>query len=266
MRPLSSLNLITLSLLALPLIAQTGLAYAECSATSGDQRVPLVELYTSEGCSSCPPADKWLNSLRSSGFDQNKVIPLAFHVDYWDYIGWKDPYASPRYSARQRVAAARGGAGFVYTPQIMLNGRDYRGWSRDSQFTRDVNGTLKQAARARLGIRVSQLPSGELGLKTSASVAPGSDAKQAELFVAVYENNLRSSIKAGENAGRELTHDHVVREWMGPFSLDTADKTLEKLLILNASWQQRDAGIVVFVQDRANGDVLQALAMPLCKS
>ena len=96
---------------------------AECSAKSGANTVPLLELYTSEGCSSCPPADKWM-----SGINNDKVTPLAFHVDYWDYIGWKDKFSKAEYSDRQRKGAAFAGAGFVYTPQFVMNGRDFKGW------------------------------------------------------------------------------------------------------------------------------------------
>lgn len=97
-------------------------AYAgECSAKSDASTVPLLELYTSEGCSSCPPADKWLSGLKP---DPKKLIPLAFHVDYWDYIGWKDKFSKAEYSDRQRKTAAYAGAGYVYTPQFVLSGRD----------------------------------------------------------------------------------------------------------------------------------------------
>jgi len=103
---------------------------AECSAKSGTQSTPLLELYTSEGCSSCPPADKWMSSIAGSGFTADKVVPLAFHVDYWDYIGWKDRFGKAEYSNRQRQAAKHDFAAFVYTPQVMLNGTDFRDWQQ----------------------------------------------------------------------------------------------------------------------------------------
>lgn len=95
----------------------------ECAAKSCLTTVPLLELYTSESCSSCPPVDKWM-----SGIKADKVTPLAFHVDYWDYIGWKDRFSKEEYSDRQRKTAAFGGDGFVYTPQFVMNGRDFKGW------------------------------------------------------------------------------------------------------------------------------------------
>src|SRR3569832_1871687 len=93
---------------------------ATCNAVSGASRNSLLELYTSEGCSSCPPADRWLSHLP----DDAGVVPLAFHVDYWDRLGWRDPFAQAAFSQRQR--ARNNGTGWVYTPQVMLDGKDYR--------------------------------------------------------------------------------------------------------------------------------------------
>ena len=93
-----------------------------CSATSGAQRVALLELYTSEGCDSCPPTDRWVSALATRGFAGDRVIPLAFHVDYWNYLGWKDPFAQARYTERQRFVNARVRTRTIYTPQLMLDG------------------------------------------------------------------------------------------------------------------------------------------------
>ena len=99
-------------------------APGECSAKSGAGTAALVELYTSEGCDSCPPADAWLRKLPAAG--AGSVVPLSFHVDYWDYIGWKDPFANPAFGARQRELAAVNRARIVYTPQVMLGARRSR--------------------------------------------------------------------------------------------------------------------------------------------
>jgi hypothetical protein len=97
---------------------------AGCTATSGAKRVTVVELYTSEGCDSCPTADRWLSTLKT----RNDVVPLSFHVDYWDYIGWKDPYAQKAFTERQRVRVAAQNSRSVYTPQVMMNGQDFTTW------------------------------------------------------------------------------------------------------------------------------------------
>ena len=120
-------NILCACLMSFLPIAATGTP-AECSVSSGTSRVALLELYTSEGCSSCPPADRWLSGLAAKGVNSERVVPLALHVDYWDYIGWRDRFAHPGFSERQRQMAVLGNSTLVYTPQVMLNGRDFRNW------------------------------------------------------------------------------------------------------------------------------------------
>src|SRR5215218_3837153 len=107
------------------LVVRTGIA-AECTATSARHRVPLLELYTSEGCDSCPPADRWISSLASRGYGSDRVVVLAFHVDYWDRLGWPDRFAQTRFTERQRAINDRNRSRVIYTPQLVLNGKDYR--------------------------------------------------------------------------------------------------------------------------------------------
>ena len=109
-------------LFLLPFSASLGVQGAQCRASSPSTTTALVELYTSEGCDSCPPADRWLSSLGPRGFAPDRVVPIALHVDYWDYIGWKDPYARQAHSARQRKMAKLARAAMVYTPQVLLQG------------------------------------------------------------------------------------------------------------------------------------------------
>src|SRR5262249_3744705 len=99
---------------------------ASCNLESGARRVALLELYTSEGCDSCPPTDRWVSALAGRGLEPSRVVTLGFHVDYWNYLGWSDPFAKADFSARQRVASQRNRATVVYTPQLLLNGADYR--------------------------------------------------------------------------------------------------------------------------------------------
>lgn len=232
---------------------------AECSAKSGTQTVPLLELYTSEGCSSCPPADKWLSNMK---LDANKVVPLAFHVDYWDYIGWKDRFAKAEYSDRQRKTAAYGGAGFVYTPQFTFNGRDYRGWD-GSRLNQSVESSLKQPARANLTLDAAKQTDGQIIVKATAQAVKTADIKNANIFIAIYENKLSSQVNAGENNGRELKHDYVVRDFLGAYQLSNNNE-FSKNITLPAEWRNRNAGAVIFVQDSRNGEVLQSLQLPFC--
>ncbi len=232
---------------------------AECSAKSGATTVPLLELYTSEGCSSCPPADKWLSDLKP---DTKKVIPLAFHVDYWDYIGWKDKFSKAEYSERQRKIAAFAGAGFVYTPQFVLSGRDFKG-ADTSRLNQAVSASQKLASRASLSLDASTQSNGEITLKATAQAINPIDISKADIFVAIYENKLVSQVKAGENNGRELKHDYVVRDFFGAYQLSNKND-FAKSFILKPEWNGRQAGAVIFVQDTKSGEILQSLALPFC--
>jgi hypothetical protein len=227
---------------------------AECSAKSGELNTPLLELYTSEGCSSCPPADKWLSELKGT----HKIVPLAFHVDYWDYIGWKDRFARPDFSARQRLAAAQNASTFVYTPQVIVNGRDFRNWRQDSNLESAIY-HYRQPARAQLGLTLATSTE-QASLKVSAQTRYG---KEADVYIAVYENNLKSQVNAGENSGRELKHDYVVREWFGPYPLGN-EHAWQRTIPLKAEWKNRDAGVAAFIQNRRSGEVLQALKLGFC--
>ncbi len=168
---------------------------------SGPQRVSLLELYSSEGCSSCPPADEWINSLRQDKNLWKDFVPVVFHVDYWDYLGWKDVYASPRFSQRQRDYAASWGTDSVYTPGFVKDGHEWR-----RQFFGSVPPTKKENV-GRLtveqnGENVKILFQASLELNESAWLANA----------AILSFNKRSEVQRGENAGRTLSHDFVVSE------------------------------------------------------
>ena len=229
----------------------------QCSARSGDRTAALVELYTSEGCSSCPPADRWLSQL-GRAYAPDRVVPLALHVDYWDYIGWKDPYAKREFSQRQRRLSALQRQALVYTPQVLVQGVDFRGWM-GGDFERTLARINAMPARARLELEAAPLED-----KLRASVlAQAIDAKAAEgavFYVASYENRLQSRVEAGENSGRVLNHDHVALEWLGPFPLGRRDVTLP--LLPKARFA--DSGVAAFVQNPRTAEVLQALMLPAC--
>lgn len=232
---------------------------AQCSAKSGHQTVPLLELYTSEGCSSCPPADQWMSKLKQSN---RAVTPLAFHVDYWDYIGWKDRFAKPEYSDRQRKTAAFANSSIVYTPQFVMSGRDFRSWN-DHRLNRVVSQLNQLPSQADLALDFSTQDDGSIQLTASAKTTELGDAKQADLFIALYENGLVTQVKAGENNGSALEHDFVVRQLFGAYQMNP-QVALTKQFTLNTTWQNRDSGAVMFVQDRNNGEIIQSLALPFC--
>ena len=252
---LSLLNIATQSAIA-----------AECSSKSGASTVPLLELYTSEGFSSCPPADKWLSNLKQ---DSSQLILLAFHVDYWDYIGWKDKFSKAEYSNRQRKIAAFNSAGFVYTPQFVMNGRDFKG-SDGSRLNSMVDSSKKLASRAKLSLSAATQANGEITLTVDAQAVRPSDIKNSDVFVAIYENKLVSKVNAGENNGRELKHDYVVREFFGAYQINNKNAFSKNFTIKpdlkNRGYQLENMGAVVFVQNSQNGEILQSLALKFCNS
>jgi hypothetical protein len=235
---------------------------AGCKAASGPGTAALVELYTSEGCSSCPPADRWLSGLGAGNQVPGRVVPLALHVDYWDYIGWKDPYAKREFSLRQRKLSQLQKMALVYTPQVVLQGRDFRGWGTPA-FDAAVAKITAQPARASITLAVRQGAGRVLQVEAGAELLDAAQKGDAALYLAAYENRLSSRISAGENRGRTLTHDYVVLEWQGPFAFGPESRVLERReLALLPRATPGNSGVVGFVQNRRTAEVLQALMLP----
>jgi len=244
------------------LVAPAAMAGA-CRAQSGAQTIALVELYTSEGCDSCPPADRWLQSLGARGYAPDRVVPLSLHVNYWDYIGWKDPYAQQRFSDRQRRLAQVMQARVVYTPQVLLQGEDFRGWYGDG-FDRSLARINARAPKANIALEIE--PGGREALRTRvrAELLDAGQAEDAALYLASYENKLVSSVSAGENRGRTLTHDYVVLEWVGPLAFREGRLAETRDLPLLPKAAAANSGVAAFVQNRRTAQVLQALMLPAC--
>lgn len=198
---------------------------------SGAARASLVELYTSEGCSSCPPAEELVRSL--VGRFPGELIVLAFHVDYWDSIGWPDRFASPRWTARQRARSAS-----LYTPELMANGHEID------------RGRLAPA----MGPADAQLELALDGVQATVRAHGG-----RRLFLAVTESDLTVHVGAGENRGRTLRHDDVVRELYGPFD---AARPAQQKLTFAPDWSRGRLALVAFVEDD-RGEILQAVRLPL---
>jgi len=184
--------------LTLSFLLTAGTAHAQTVLHSGPDQVALLELYTSQGCSSCPPADRWLSRLKNHPGLWEKVVPLAFHVDYWDYIGWRDPFARPQFGQRQRQYARQGGIRTVYTPGMILNGDDWRGWTR---------GAFPQMQGRRAGILTVAVEKAQL-LVHYQPARPVTE--QLRVYIALLGFGGKSDVTAGENRGRELTDDFIV--------------------------------------------------------
>jgi hypothetical protein len=227
------------------------------SAADGSSAPVIVELFTSEGCSSCPPADHLLSVL-----DEDQPIPgahilvLSEHVDYWNRLGWTDPYSAAAFSDRQqRYASALRSE--TYTPQMIVDGR--------------VQFVGNDAQRARQAIEVaSRLPKTPIGLQRLEDTlqvqigALPAKATDAEVVLAIAESNLQSSVDRGENAGRRLRHTAVVRRLtvLGPLKSGAPFSTSAGLR-LNPAWKRENLRAVVFIQERKTLRILGAASLRL---
>ncbi len=191
-------------LTATALVGTSAGAAPSCRAQSPPTVTPLFELYTSEGCSSCPPADRWLSALR----DAPGVVALAFHVDYWDRLGWQDRFASPAYTQRQAQQRASNGARFSYTPQVVVDGLDRPRWYAASAAA--AAGTMANLGSAHVDI---ELVRNGNAVSARVNARLGAPARLAAYW-AVTENGHRTVVKAGENDGATLAHDFVVRRYV----------------------------------------------------
>lgn len=239
-------------LICMTAVATAATGAAPCEARSAVRQTPLVELYTSEGCSSCPPADRWLSSLpvQTNNAGQPRVLAAAFHVSYWDRLGWADRFASPVFTARQAALMRSSGARYVYTPQVLVDGRDWRGWP-----VLPVAGE----APARAGIRLLRT-----GAQVQVSVATGPGAPpRLGGWWALLEDSHGTAVGAGENRGAQLRHDHVVRrygqlpDWT-PDRSASAETVLPPLAVDQNGEGGRLARLLVVVTDAATGAPLQA--------
>jgi hypothetical protein len=220
-------------------------------------RVPvLLELFTSEGCSSCPSADRLLESLdQQQPFPSAELIVLSEHVDYWDGQGWKDPFSSKQYTERQKDYSDRYNLDGPYTPQLVVDGRYGLVGSQAPQVTSTVQKALHER---KLAIAISNVARN--GRQLTAQVAlPAAPTFKGRwiLYVALADNRRESHVARGENAGRALTHVAVTRvlQEVGPVDLASAS-TKEIVLSVPAGMEGTSARIVAFVQDRKSGHVV----------
>ena len=207
-----------------------------------------MELYTSEGCSRCPPAERWLTSLAAKAPVPEKVVPIALHVDYWDYVGWNDPYAGREFSLRQRKLTLLQRLALVYTPQVMLQGRDFRGWATPA-FDAAVDRINAGPARARLKLEIASATDSALVVRAGAQLLAADQVRDAALYVAAYGTRLER---------------RVVLRWEGPVPFDGARLDLERALPLVPGARAADSGIAAFTQNRRTLEVLQALSLATC--
>lgn len=231
-----------------------------CRAESGATTAALVELYTSEGCSSCPPADAALRQLRRSAGPQAGVIPLALHVGYWDQIGWKDMFAQKAFDARQAELVARGKGAAVYTPQVFVNGHALHTWR--GALPGAIGQVNAQPAQAR--IRLASTPVSASGLRLEAVADARTATGHRALYVALSESALVSHVTRGENSGATLHHDDTARTWIGPIALSNGHARFRQEIRLAPEWNAHQLNLVAFVQDQDDGSVIQAVSTADC--
>lgn len=230
-----------LATLVVPTLAFAG--QPVCEAVSGERTTPVIELYTSEGCSSCPPADQWLSTLKGK-----PVVAQAFHVAYWDYIGWKDRFASPEFTLRQKDLAQANGLNGIYTPQLVKDGRDWRNWWQPLA-------AVESKSPARASIRLRQ---GDGVNQFEAQVTPQAGNSNWVAYWTVTEHNHNSRVKAGENAGEFLKHDFVVRQYVQAGKYAGA-QSLKFYSIAAQADHPRQINLVV--SDARTGEPMQALSL-----
>lgn len=264
MRPSSILSAAAVLIFFSAAIANTASANTAsanaCSASSPAHRAALVELYTSEGCNSCPRADNWLSELDHAR-KTSTIVPLELHVDYWDSWAWKDRFAQGAFTTRQQQLSSTGGGHVVYTPEIFVSGRELRGWSNDASFESRIQQLNSEEPLADIHIDAHPSAPGHVAFN-AAFIARKNLPDDAVAYAAVYENQLVSAVKGGENNGATLHHDRVVRRWIGPVRIVDGRAQISGDY---ASDTMHD-GVVAFVESGTTGEVLQVAELASCAS
>ncbi|MEZ5344156.1 MAG: DUF1223 domain-containing protein [Pyrinomonadaceae bacterium] len=221
------------------------------SETENSKTPVMVELFTSEGCASCPPAERILAKLQiEQPFEQAEIITLALHVDYWDDLGWKDKFASPLFTQRQRVYDRKFRTGQIYTPQMVVDGiHEFVG----SNFEKAEKAIRKAAGaeKARIGLQLT-------GDKLEIDISDIPKHDDASVYLALAEDDIKTDVKGGENAGKNLRHVSVVRSLRGLSLIGESDTKLqtEVNLQIGKDWNRSSISAVVFIQENRSRRIL----------
>lgn len=216
----------------------------------------VVELFTSQGCHSCPPADKFLSELVAEDEvnDNQTLFPLSFHVDYWNYLGWKDPYSQAKFSSRQRKYAQQLGSS-VYTPQMVFNGVAEAVGSRPQKVLDKLKKVIGNAHQTEINLQ-AEIGTNDIVVNYSTPEAP----KNSVVNIALVEKDLTDQIARGENRGKKLHHDNVVRV----FKTEKASSTEEKVKIkFPKDLNFENASIVAFIQNENTFEIYGARQIEL---
>jgi hypothetical protein len=234
--------------------------------TVAAETVPvIVELFTSEGCSSCPPADTLLASLEArQPFPKTQIIALEEHVDYWNSGGWMDPFSSREWTMRQQDYAGSLKNQNPYTPQMIVDGQTEFVGNREDSAAQAIE---KAAAQPKAHVSLSLAPSGKAGVEQAVvsvdQLTENKRGDKTEVLLAVTESGLHSAVSAGENAGSDLHHASIVRSFRKIGSIDLKKQTSfagTTPVHLDSSWKRQNLHIVVFVQDQKSRQILGSAA------
>jgi hypothetical protein len=251
--------------------AKTASETDQQAAPTNGKRPVVVELFTSEGCSSCPPADVLLSRLQDTQpIAGAEIITLSEHVDYWNHLGWRDPYSSAQFTARQQRYAEISRGEDSYTPEMFVDGQKGFVGSNESQ-ARAAIATAVDAPAATVTLSLEKAASrpgrSEIGLAVRVDNVPaGKGEGPLDVMLAITENGLRSSVKAGENNGRTLLHTSVVRKLMSVGSINPKNSrsfSAQHVVRADSSWHADHLRAVVFIQDKSSMRILGAASLDL---
>ena len=243
------LSIVTIAAIGFGLFRKA-VAFSETNGAADGAPV-VLELFTSEGCSSCPPADALISEF---GASSKSVIPLAYHVDYWNHLGWADPFSSRQWSERQSDYARAMNLDGEYTPQMVISGAWQCGGSDAGSIERAVAAARSASPLGSTSIQTSLADHGsrKLRVKVTAQMLNIAGTRPHVVMLAIYENGLVSKIGAGENGGREITYDYTVRKLLPAFELDATQPgsfVQEMTIDLDPSWSLEHLGVAAFIQD-----------------
>jgi len=234
-------------------------------AENNDQQIAVLELFTSEGCGLCPAADRWVHQLPKQGIGDKELIVLAFHIDYLNEAkGWIDRFANVKFSDRQRQLAQLNLYQTVYTPEFVISGEIIHNWEKHvKEVVKAVN---SYEPEVKINLSVTEQEEDIWSIDSHVQVQGSENREHAVLYLAVTENDITSKVNGGDNRGATFYHQNLVREWLGPFSLDKQGETdLNTILRVDHEWNLDKLSVVAVVQNLDDGFVLQGLKLPLVK-
>jgi hypothetical protein len=245
----------------------TGDPWLDVSASDGlNHAVVVAELFTSEGCSSCPPADEVLSRLVREPLGSTVVLGLGEHVDYWDHLGWRDLFSSAAFSSRQTEYQRQVfRTGSIYTPQLVVDGQ-FEAVGSDVSAVRRAIANAARMPKAAIGVTPSRMGDGQLSVRVEINLPSDVDLhEQADIIIAMTQDHLTTDVRRGENRGRTLTHSAVVRSLTTVGSLDPRVRTFDQTATvpLGADWNLQDVRIIAILQERRSRRIVGAGATHL---